>query len=129
MAKIHDFIVSLPKGYDTITGERGIQMSGGQRQRIAIARALLKDSPILILDEAVSSLDTCTDQEIQETIRNLAHKKTILMVAHRLSTINEADRLIALKQGKVVQQGTQEQLLQEGGYYRELITSQLKSES
>ncbi len=129
MAKIHDFIVSLPKGYDTITGERGIQMSGGQRQRIAIARALLKDSPILILDEAVSSLDTRTDQEIQETIRNLAHKKTILMVAHRLSTINEADRLIVLKQGKVVQQGTQEQLLQEGGYYRELIASQLKSES
>ena len=89
----------------------------------------MKDSPILILDEAVSSLDTRTDQEIQETIRNLAHKKTILMVAHRLSTINEADRLIVLKQGKVVQQGTQEQLLQEGGYYRELIASQLKSES
>ena len=101
-------------------------MSGGQRQRIAIARALLKDSPILILDEAVSSLDTRTDQEIQETIRNLAHKKTILMVAHRLSTINEADRLIVLKQGEVVQQGTQEQLLKEDGYYKKLIESQIK---
>ena len=126
MAKIHEFIMSLPQGYDTVTGERGVQMSGGQRQRIAIARALLKDSPILILDEAVSNLDTKTDQEIQDTIRHLAHKKTILMVAHRLSTINEADHLIVLKNGKVVQNGMREKLMVEDGYFRELIKSQLK---
>ena len=126
MAKIHEFILSLPQGYDTVTGERGVQMSGGQCQRIAIARALLKDSPILILDEAVSNLDTKTDQEIQDTIRHLAHKKTILMVAHRLSTINEADHLIVLKNGKVVQNGMREKLMVEDGYFRELIKSQLK---
>lgn len=125
MAKVHDFIASLPQGYDTVTGERGVQMSGGQRQRIAIARALLKDSPILILDEAVSNLDTKTDMEIQDTIRNLAHKKTIVMVAHRLSTIMEADKLIVIRNGEVVQTGSHEKLLGEDGYYRELISAQL----
>ncbi|MGI5984551.1 MAG: ATP-binding cassette domain-containing protein [Clostridiales bacterium] len=125
MARIHDFIESLPQGYDTVTGERGVQMSGGQRQRIAIARALLKDSPILILDEAVSNLDTKTDMEIQDTIRHLAHKKTILMVAHRLSTIMEADRLIVIRNGKVVQTGSHTQLLTKDGYYMELIAAQL----
>lgn len=125
MACIHDFIMSLPNGYDTLTGERGVQMSGGQRQRIAIARALLKDAPILIMDEAVSSLDTMTDKEIQETIRDLAHKKTILIVAHRLSTILEADRLIVLHNGRVVQEGRHEILVQKEGYYRNLIQAQL----
>ncbi len=126
MAKVHDFIISLPQGYDTITGERGVQMSGGQRQRIAIARALLKDSPVLVLDEAVSNLDTKTDMEIQETIRNLAHKKTILMVAHRLSTIQVADKLVVLHHGKVVQTGTHDQLLRQDGYYRKLISAQIE---
>lgn len=125
MARIHDFIISLPDGYDTVTGERGVQMSGGQRQRIAIARALLRDTPILVLDEAVSNLDTKTDQEIQDTIRNLAHKKTIVMVAHRLSTILEADRLIVLKNGAVVEQGTHDQLISKPGHYRDLIESQM----
>lgn len=125
MAKIHDFIMSLPEGYDTVTGERGVQMSGGQRQRIAIARALLKNAPILIMDEAVSNLDTKTDQEIQETIRNLARKKTILLVAHRLSTILEADKLIVLDHGKVVEQGNHQSLSHHNGSYRKLIDAQL----
>ncbi len=125
MAEVHDFIMSLPKGYDTVAGERGVQMSGGQRQRIAIARALLRDSPILILDEAVSSLDTKTDRNIQNTIHNLARKKTILMVAHRLSTILEADRIIVMKHGHVVQTGRHEDLIKEDGYYKELISAQL----
>lgn len=126
MAKIHDFICSLPEGYETVTGERGVQLSGGQRQRIAIARALLKDSPILILDEAVSSLDTKTDREIQETIRNLSHKKTMIIVAHRLSTVREADRLIVLKKGQVIQTGKPEELMKNPGYYHDLIQSQLQ---
>ena len=127
LACIHDFIISLPYGYDTVTGERGIQMSGGQRQRIAIARAILKDSPILIMDEAVSNLDTRTDREIQNTIRNLAHKKTILMVAHRLSTIQEADRVVVLHDGRVEQQGKHEEIMREEGYYKRLIAPQINS--
>ncbi len=129
MAKIHDFICSLPQGYDTVTGERGVQLSGGQRQRIAIARAMLKDSPILILDEAVSNLDTKTDMEIQETIRNLSHKKTMIIVAHRLSTVREADRLIVLRHGRVVQQGPPDELMTVPGYYHDLISSQLEERS
>lgn len=129
MAQVHDFISSLPQGYKTTTGERGIQLSGGQRQRIAIARAILKDSPILILDEAVSNLDTVTDAQIQETIRTLGHNKTILMVAHRLSTILEADRLIVMKNGTIVQTGTHSQLMQEDGYYRQLIAAQLQKDA
>ena len=102
------------------------RLSGGQKQRVAIAGIVAMRPSILILDEAVSNLDTKTDQEIQDTIRHLAHKKTILMVAHRLSTINEADHLIVLKNGKVVQNGMREKLMVEDGYFRELIKSQLK---
>lgn len=129
MACIHDFILSLPNGYDTIAGERGVQISGGQRQRIAIARALLKGSPILIMDEAVSNLDTKTDQEIQDTIRNLAHKKTIVMIAHRLSTILDADRIIVLHNGRIVQDGRHDLLLSQEGYYKDLINAQLTKPS
>lgn len=124
MARVHDFIASLPEGYDTITGERGLQVSGGQRQRIAIARALLMDTPILIMDEAVSNLDTKTDQEIQRTIRTLARKKTILLVAHRLSTILEADEIVVMKDGNVLQKGTHEELMKTPGYYRKLVEAQ-----
>ena len=125
MAKVHSFIMSLPEGYDTVTGERGVQLSGGQKQRIAIARALLMDAPILVMDEAVSNLDTKTDMEIQKTLRNIADKKTIIMVAHRLSTIMEADELVVFKNGQVVQKGTHQELCQQEGYYKELIKSQI----
>lgn len=129
MARIHDFIESLPQGYDTAAGERGLQMSGGQRQRVAIARALLMDSPILILDEAVSSLDTKTDLLIQQTIRSLASKKTVILVAHRLSTIQDADCLVVMKNGRVEEMGTHRELLQKDGYYRELVQAQLEEEA
>ena len=117
MACIHDFIESLPYGYDTVVGERGVQMSGGQRQRIEIA-ALFKGCTDSGDDEAVSNLDTKTDQEIQDTICNLSHKKTILIVAHRLSTIREADRLVVLHRGEVVQEGTHEELIKKEGFYK-----------
>ena len=126
MAMVHDFIQSLPEGYDTVAGERGLQMSGGQRQRIAIARALLKDTPILVMDEAVSNLDTKTDMEIQKTIRSLADKKTIILVAHRLSTILEADNLVVMNKGNVVQKGTHKELLSAPGYYKELMKAQVQ---
>ena len=125
MAMVDDFIESLPDGYDTIAGERGLQMSGGQRQRIAIARALLKDSPILVMDEAVSNLDTKTDSKIQQTIRNIAKDKTVIMVAHRLSTILEADELVVLKDGRVVQKGHHNELIARDGYYKELMSAQI----
>lgn len=125
MARVDAFIESLPEGYNTVTGERGVQISGGQRQRIAIARALLMDTPILVMDEAVSSLDTRTDLEIQKTLRSIAKKKTIILVAHRLSTICEADRLVVFKNGEIVETGTHEQLYKNNGYYKELIKSQI----
>ncbi len=126
MAMVDGFIESLPDGYDTIAGERGLQMSGGQRQRIAIARALLKDSPILVMDEAVSNLDTKTDRMIQQTIKNIAKDKTVIMVAHRLSTILEADELVVLKDGCVVQRGHHNELIAKEGYYKELMSAQTK---
>lgn len=125
LACIHDFIVSLPQGYETVAGERGIQMSGGQRQRIAIARALLQDAPILIMDEAVSSLDTITESEIQEMIQSLSKKKTILMIAHRLSTIQFSDQVVVMKNGRVVQEGLPDVLMNEKGFFRDLIQNQI----
>ena len=126
MARVDEFIESLPEGYNTVTGERGVQISGGQLQRIAIARALLMDAPILVMDEAVSSLDTKTDLEIQKTLRSIAKKKTIILFAHRLSTIREADKLIVFKNGEIVETGTHEQLYKNDGYYKELIKSQVQ---
>lgn len=123
MALAHEFIQELPKGYDTIAGESGLKLSGGQRQRIAIARALLKDAPILILDEAVSNLDTENEREIQKSIQASSQNRTTLLVAHRLSTIKSADRIVVLKDGKIVQQGSFERLSQDKGFFRELIAS------
>lgn len=124
---IHDFISQLPEGYQTEVGERGIKLSGGQRQRIAIARAMLKDAPILILDEATSSLDSHTEQLVQESLQHLITKRntTVIAIAHRLSTLRQMDRILVLDKGQIVQEGTHEQLLQRRGLYKELWEAQV----
>lgn len=124
-ANAHEFICDLPEGYDTITGERGFSLSGGQRQRIAIARALLKDTPVVIFDEAVSSLDTENERYIQEMLKTRLKGKTVLMIAHRLSTILSADRIVMLEKGCVVDVGTHEELLERCEKYRDLIHKQI----
>lgn len=127
-AHIHNFIMSLPKGYDAMAGERGVHLSGGQRQRIAIARAILQNSSILILDEAVSSLDAENESEIQKVLTYSGKNRTTLIVAHRLSTIMSADRLVVIKDGRVVQTGTHAELIAVPGTYRSLIASQTGAE-
>ena len=123
-ARIHDFIMGLPDRYDTIVGERGVQLSGGQRQRIATARALLRNAPILIMDEAVSNLDTKNEEELRMAIDCLKENRTTMVIAHRLSTILSADRIIVLENGKVVQTGKHEDMILEAGPYRRLISAQ-----
>lgn len=123
-----DFIVALPDGYDTNVGERGANLSGGQRQRIAIARAILKNSPILILDEAVSNLDTENERDIQRALRDVARDRTTLVIAHRLSTIMAADKLVVLDNGRIVQCGTHSELIEQGGLYRTLVEAQMEKE-
>ena len=110
-AYCYDFINTLENKFDTLVGERGVKLSGGQRQRIAIARAILKNSPILILDEATSSLDTITEKEIQKALNNLMLNKTVIVIAHRLSTLNNMDRIITIDKGKIVEDGTMKDLL------------------
>jgi ATP-binding cassette, subfamily B, bacterial len=129
-AHIHEFIESLPQAYDTLVGERGIKLSGGQRQRIAIARAILKDAPILILDEATSGLDSHTEKHIQESLNLLINdksksaKKTVIAVAHRLSTLKHMDRIIVLEKGKIIENGTHEELLKTKRYYQKMWVMQ-----
>lgn len=122
----HDFIEQLPQGYNTIVGERGLKLSGGQRQRIAIARALLKDAPILILDEATSQLDSTTEAQIQQSLYNLMDKKTAIVIAHRLSTLSFLDRILVFEKGKIVEDGTHEELLKKSGYYNHLWSLQIR---
>lgn len=117
----HDFIVELPQGYETVAGEGGVKLSGGQRQRIAIARAFLKNSPIFILDEAVSNLDTENERKIHESIRESAEGCTTVMIAHRISTIRSADRIICLDRGKVMEMGGFDELMEKGGYLKKLL--------
>ena len=119
-AYAHDFILEFPKGYDTIIGERGIMISGGQRQRISIARAILKNPPILILDEATSSLDTESELIVQKALDMLMEKRTTFVIAHRLSTIKKADRIIVLERGRIMEMGTHDELLSKGGIYKKL---------
>lgn len=123
-AHCHEFVENLPDGYDTYVGERGVKLSGGQKQRIAIARAILKQAPILILDEATSSLDSITEKYIQESLHDLMRHKTTLVIAHRLSTLNEMDRILFFKQGAIVEDGTLDELKQAGGYFSKLWAMQ-----
>jgi ABC-type multidrug transport system fused ATPase/permease subunit len=120
-ANAHEFIAHLPEGYDTLIGERGVQLSGGQRQRLAIARAILKDAPILILDEATSHLDSENERLVHQALKRLMAGRTTLMIAHRLSTVREADNLVVLDEGAVVEQGTHDELVKKGGVYARLV--------
>jgi ATP-binding cassette, subfamily B, bacterial MsbA len=122
----HDFIIQLPEGYDTSIGDRGVRLSGGQRQRICIARALLKNAPVLILDEATSALDTESEQMVQQALDNLMVNRTTLVIAHRLSTVMHADRIIVLENGRIVETGSHEELLNNNGLYARLYSMQFR---
>lgn len=124
LAHADEFISKSPQGYQTLVGERGVKLSGGQRQRIAIARAILKNSPILVLDEATSSLDSESEKYIQEGLWELMKNKTALVIAHRLSTIKHLDRIIVLDHGKIVQDGTHNELIRKDGIYAKLWSHQ-----
>jgi subfamily B ATP-binding cassette protein HlyB/CyaB len=120
LAGAHDFILELPNGYDTMVGERGASLSGGQRQRIAIARALITDPRILIFDEATSALDYESERVVQENMRSIAKGRTVLVIAHRLSTVRHADRIITIERGRIVEDGTHDELIHRGGRYATL---------
>jgi ATP-binding cassette subfamily B protein len=124
-AQAHEFITALPAGYDTIVGERGVTLSGGQRQRVAIARALLMDPRILILDDSLSSVDTQTEKLIQSALDRLMEGRTTFVIAHRLSTVRRADLILVMEKGRIVQRGRHQELLAEGGLYREIHDLQL----
>ena len=119
-AQIHSFIQKLPHGYDTMIGERGIRLSGGERQRIAIARAMLKDAPILVFDEATSNLDTENENLIKEALKILAHGKTVLIIAHRLSTVVHADMIFVMDHGTIEESGSHHELILKNGRYASL---------
>jgi len=127
-ARAHDFIVSLPLGYDTVIGEQGVKLSGGERQRLSIARALLKNAPILILDEATSSLDSDSETEVQRALEKLMENRTVFVIAHRLSTIRNAHRIIVLSEGRVVEEGSHDELIALSGEYRRLYNLQFKED-
>ncbi len=125
-ANIHEYVISLPDGYDAEVGERGVKLSGGQKQRIAIARAFLKNPPILILDEATSALDNMTEMQVQASLAELAEGRTTLVVAHRLSTVKNADIILVITDGEITERGTHEELVEQGGLYSELYRYQFK---
>jgi ATP-binding cassette, subfamily B, bacterial len=120
-AQIHELIASLPDGYDTVVGERGYRFSGGEKQRIAIARTVLRNPPILVLDEATSSLDTETERQVQEALDRLAEGRTTIAIAHRLSTVQDADQIVVLDRGRIVERGTHDELVELGGRYAQLV--------
>lgn len=128
-ARCHDFIMSLPDGYDTVIGEGGASLSGGEKQRISIARAIMKDSPVIILDEATANVDPENEAELTKAIEELTKEKTIIMIAHRLKTVEHADQIIVIDGGKIVQQGRHAELMQQDGIYRTFVTDRQKAAS
>ncbi|KAF0113075.1 MAG: ATP-binding cassette subfamily B bacterial, partial [Rhodobacteraceae bacterium] len=124
-ARIHDFVVRLPEGYETKVGERGLKLSGGEKQRVGIARTLLKNPPILILDEATSALDTQTERSIQESLAEMGQGRSVITIAHRLSTIADADQILVLEEGRVVERGQHDELLEQGGVYAAMWQRQI----
>jgi ATP-binding cassette subfamily B protein len=120
-ARIHDVVASLPEGYDTVVGERGFRFSGGEKQRIAIARTILRNPPVLVLDEATSALDVQTERAVEEALEGLAEGRTVIVIAHRLSTVRDADQIVVLADGEIVERGTHDELLVEGGRYAAMV--------
>jgi ATP-binding cassette subfamily B protein len=125
LAEAHDFIIRQPQGYDTLVGERGVTLSGGQRQRLAIARALLKDAPILILDEATSALDAATEARVSRAMAALMRGRTTFVIAHRLSTVRDADEILVFDSGRIEERGTFDGLIRQGGRFADLVENQL----
>lgn len=121
-ARCHDFIMKLPQGYETVIGEAGSTLSGGERQRLSIARAMLKDAPIIILDEATANVDPENEKELMEAISELTQKKTVIMIAHRLKTVRGADQILVVDKGQIVQHGTHDELMAQEGIYHRFIS-------
>ena len=121
-ARCHEFITKLPQGYDTVLGEGGGILSGGERQRLSIARAIMKDAPVIILDEATANVDPENEQELMEAIGELTREENVIMIAHRLKTVRNADQILVVDQGRIVQRGTHDELLAQDGIYRRFIS-------
>ena len=126
-ARCHEFITKLPQGYDTVLGEGGGTLSGGERQRLSIARAIMKDAPVIILDEATANVEPENEQELMEAIDALTAEKTVILIAHRLKTVRQADQILVLDRGRIVQQGTHDALAREDGLYRRFLTGREKA--
>ena len=121
-ARCHDFIMKLPQGYETVIGEGGGSLSGGERQRLSIARAMMKDAPIIVLDEATANVDPENEEELMEAISELTREKTVILIAHRLKTVRHADQILVVDKGQIVQRGTHDELMAQDGVYRRFIT-------